>query len=269
MNKSFLLALSLAAAVSLNAAVYATVNGKDVTDEDLAPVLGGDATRINQLPSDAKKNLIDRIVERKLMIDEAKKSGIENDPEYTKSLQSVMDNVAVDIWMKKQFDAIKIDNKKTKDFYDKNKDKFVVPAQTKAKHILVNDEKKAKEIIKTLSSLKGDALTKKFVELAKAESIDRGSADNGGELGWFPQSQMVAEFSKAAFALKKGELTKTPVKTEFGYHVILKEDEKKTTTLGFDQVKKDIENQLRTEEFRVVIQKRAEELRNKAKVEYK
>ena len=92
---------------------------------------------------------------------------------------------------------------------------------------------------------------------------------NGGELGWFDESRMVPAFSKAAFALKNGTITIKPVKSEFGYHIILKEDSKAKTTVAYDKVKKNIEEQLRGEKFRSVMQEKMNELRKGAKVEYK
>ncbi|ANE35662.1 SurA-like chaperone / peptidyl-prolyl cis-trans isomerase [Campylobacter iguaniorum] len=269
MKKGLALALSLAAAMSLNAAVLATVNGQNITDEDLAPALGSHMSELEKIPAEMKKNLLDRVIERQLMVEQAKKDGINQDPEYKKAIADITDNVAVNIWMKKQFEGLKVDEKKVKDFYEKNKDKYVVPAQVKAKHILVASEKEAKDIIKSLNGLKGDALDKKFSQIAKEKSIDKSSAQNGGELGWFGESQMVPSFGKASFELKKGEMTKQPVQSEFGYHIILKEDSKPQTALAYDKVKGKIETQLKTDEFRNVMQKKVDELKKAAKIEYK
>ena len=171
--------------------------------------------------------------------------------------------------MKRIFDNVKVSENEISDFYNKNKAEFAVPAQVKAKHILVAAEKDANDVIAALKGLKGDALVKKFEELAKAKSTDQGSAENGGELGWFGQSQMVKPFADAAFALKKGEITAKPVKSNFGYHVILKEDSKAAGTIGLNEVKPQIEGNLKMEKFRNDIKKRGDELRAKAKVEYK
>ena len=171
--------------------------------------------------------------------------------------------------MKRIFDNIKVSEGEISDFYNKNKAEFAVPAQVRAKHILVATEKDANDIIAALKGLKGDELVKKFEELAKSKSTDQGSAANGGELGWFGQSQMVKPFADAAFALKKGEVTQKPVKSNFGYHVILKEDSKAAGTVGLNEVKPQIEGSIKMEKFRNDIKKRGDELRAKAKVEYK
>ena len=194
MKKGLFLALSLAASMSLNAAVLASVNGKDIKEEDLAPLLGGaHGGDFNKIPEQMKQQLIEMAINGELILEQAKKDGTNKTKEY------------------------KISNADVKAFYEKNKDTiFVSPAQVKAKHILVETQKEAEDIIAQLKGLKGDALTSKFIELAKTKSIDRGSAANGGELGWFDESRMVPTFSKAAFGLKNGAITIKPVKSEFG-----------------------------------------------------
>ncbi|WP_395020665.1 peptidylprolyl isomerase [Dongia sp.] len=90
--------------------------------------------------------------------------------------------------------------------------------ELRARHILVRDEAEAEEIIE---ELKGGA---DFAKLARSRSIDTTSGEAGGDLGWFSRNTMVQEFADAAFAMKPGEFSKVPVKTQFGYHVILVEE---------------------------------------------
>ena len=144
-----------------------------------------------------------------------------------------------------------------------------MPAQVRAKHILVADKATADNVLKDLKGLKGEALSKKFSEIATAKSIDKGSAQNGGELGWFGKSQMVPEFANAAFTMKNGEISKAPVQSQFGYHIILKEDSRNQSTLTFDRVKENIVNNLKAEKLRTQMQNKIESLRKSAKIEYK
>ena len=270
MNKILFASLSLAAALSLSAAEYATVNGTKVTDKDVAFKLAAmPGVTLEQLPKDTQKKVIDETINRKLLLDEAKKSGLDKSDEYKAALEELKNNLVLDLWMKRIFDNIKVSEGEISDFYNKNKAEFAVPAQVRAKHILVATEKDANDIIAALKGLKGDELVKKFEELAKSKSTDQGSAANGGELGWFGQSQMVKPFADAAFALKKGEVTQKPIKSNFGYHVILKEDSKAAGTIGLNEVKPQIEGNIKMEKFRNDIRKRGDELRSKAKVEYK
>lgn len=266
--KKSILALSLAAAFGLNAAVLATVDGNNVTDDDLLPLVGGKKENLNRVPADVKKKMIDGIIGRKLMLKEAKSSDIESDAEYKKALEALKDDLALDVWIKKQADAIKIGDADIKAFYDKNKDKFIIPAQVRARHILVQNQKEADDVLKALKGLKGDALTAKFSELANSKSIDKSTAKNGGELGWFGKSQMVPEFGDAAFALQTGELSKA-VKSQFGYHVILKEDAKAQNVVPYDKVKDDIAASLRREALGKEMDAKVNSLRSKAKIEYK
>ncbi len=108
----------------------------------------------------------------------------------------------------------------------------------------------------------------KFVELATTKSTGP-SGQGGGDLGWFAANQMVKPFADAAFALKKGEYTKTPGQTQFGYHVILVEDTKAAEKASFDMVKPQIENGLKMEKFRVEVATKAQKLRQGAKVTIK
>jgi len=125
----------------------------------------------------------------------------------------------------------------------------------KARHILVKTEGEAKTVIEKLK--KGE----KFEELAKTYSTGP-SKTKGGDLGWFSPNQMVPPFSAAVVALKKGEYTTTPVKTQFGWHVILLEDSRKKTPPAFESVKARIRSSLQMQE----IQKHIEELRKNATI---
>lgn len=250
--------------------VFAVVNGINITEFDVAPLLNGiPVDSFAKMPEDTKKHLLNRAIELRLLTEEAKKSDVATDPDYQKALEKAKDQIALNIYEKREFNKITVSDKEIGDFYTANKDKFFEPAQMKASHILVKDEASAKAIIKELSALKGDALAKKFVETAKTKSIEPIASQSGGELGWFAEEQMVEPFAKATKNLKKGELSKTPVKTQYGYHVILKEDSKDKRQLSQDEVKGYIEANLKNEKFQQQVSKRAEELRTKAAVEYK
>ncbi len=254
---------------SLYAVDYATVDGKKITDQDLKFILhslgGVDFTK---LPKDRQKKIIDQAIERRLLTNKAIKDGIEKDEIYKKTLESIKRDLALEIWMKKQYANVNATEKEVKDYYKKNADKFKRPEMVKARHILVKTEKEANEIIKDLKKAgSGKKLEDKFIALAKKKSVGP-SGKNGGELGWFDKKQMVKEFSKAAFSLKKGDFTKKPVKTQFGYHIIMVEDKKPAGKIEFDKVENSIISQIKLEKFKSNVQKMAKELRNKAKIKY-
>ncbi len=271
--KKRLISTAVAAVIAFGGAAYAKtyaeVNGQKITDQDLKFILhslGG--VDFSKLPKDRQKKIIDQAIERKLLSDKAIKEGIENDPVYKQTLESIKRDLALEIWMKKQYAGITVTEKEVKDYYNKNKDKFKMPELVKARHILVKSEKEAKEIINELKKAgKGKKLEEKFIELAKKKSVGP-SGKNGGELGWFDRKQMVKEFSDAAFKLKKGEFTTKPVKTQFGYHIIYVEDKKPAGVMPLDKVENSIIAQLKLNKFKEKVQKTAKELRSKAKIKY-
>lgn len=124
-----------------------------------------------------------------------------------------------------------------KEYFEKNKKAFSQQEEVKASHILVEDEKLAKDIIKKLD--KGED----FAELAKEHSID-GTKDKGGDLGYFGKGVMVEEFEKAAFSMKVGEYSKKPVKSQFGYHIIKVTDKQESKDAKFEDVKAEVKDAL-------------------------
>ena len=126
--------------------------------------------------------------------------------------------------------GLKVSDKELKEAYENYK------PEIKASHILVDDEKTAKEIKQKLDN------GAKFEDLAKEYSTDTASAEKGGDLGWFGQGKMVTEFEDAAYALNKGQIS-NPVKTEHGYHIIKLTDKKEKKS--FDDMKKDLEYQVK------------------------
>ena len=135
----------------------------------------------------------------------------------------------------------------------------MIPAEDEvdARHILVDSEDKAKEVVEKIN--KGDD----FAKLAVEYSSDPGSKADGGKLGYFSKGQMVKEFEDAAFALKKGEVSQ-PVKSKFGWHVIKIEDRRTKQPPAFDEVKGQIVNSLVQQKGQQV----AQDLRGKATIEY-
>jgi peptidyl-prolyl cis-trans isomerase C len=127
----------------------------------------------------------------------------------------------------------------------------------KARHILVKTEEEAKKLIAELDK-GGD-----FAKLANKNSLDAKESQNGGDLGWFVAGQMVAPFSEAVAKLEKGKYTETPVKTQFGYHIILREDSRAQTPPPLESVKEQLMPYLQ----RKKIQNMVETLRKQAKVE--
>ncbi len=248
--------------------ILATVDGKNITKQDAEQFVrtvsqGGD---YNQLAPEQKQMITERLIERELFAKAAEKDNIENNQEYKEALEKLKQELKVSIWMKTIMDNSVVSDSEAKDFYEKNKDKFKTPEGVHARHILVETEESAKELIAQLKTLKGEALKNKFIELAKSKSKDGASA-NGGDLGTFSKGQMVPEFEEAVFKLKEGEMTVAPIKTQFGYHVILVEEVKPESAVAFEDVKEKIIQTLKQKQFQTKLQEAAKELKAKAKIE--
>lgn len=266
--KKIIFMSSLAFMLLTNVAVaktFATVDGEAVTDEDVAALLRATPNvNFNQLPQEAQSKIIDQAIERKLLIKQAKKDKVQNTTEYKDALKNVQDELALEIWMRKKMQTIKVSDSEIQAFYNENKSKLMQPETIKARHILVDSEKEAKDIISQLNKA-GKNVGTKFAELAKEKSKDPSKA-NGGDLGWFSKEQMVPEFANVAFGLKAGEFNKTPAKTNYGYHVIYVEDKRPAQTAPLDQIKPQLEQTLRLRKFQEEVAKEGKVLRDKAKV---
>ena len=260
------LILALGAA-SLSAEVLATVNGKQVTTEDaniyVAQTQPG--ARYETLSADQKKMITDRLIERVLFIEQAKKEEIEKSPEYVRALERDKEELMVRTWITEQFRNTVISDSEAKAYYDKHPDEFKIPAQVHARHILLKDEKGAQSVLAQLKGLKGDALKKRFIALAKEKSTGP-TGPKGGDLGFFGPGQMVKPFNDAVFAMKKGEVSSKPVKTQFGYHVIYVEDLKPAKAIAYDEAKERIIGMLKQKTFSAKMAKTAAALKSKAKV---
>ena len=191
---------------------------------------------------------------RELLVREAKKSNLDKNADIKNQMdlagQTVLVRAYVSDWLKKN----PIPDSELRKEYDAIKSQMG-DKEYKVKHILVEKEDEAKDIIAQLQ--KGA----KFDELAK-QSIDPGSKDKGGDLGWASAGNFVKPFSDALTALAKGKYTETPVKSEFGYHVIELEDTRPLNAPAFEELKPRLLQQAQGEQ----INKMVEELRGKAKV---
>jgi len=269
-----LISAVLLSATVASAQTLVTVNGKAITQQDVdTELMQATQGRFNQLPKDRqdlfRQQVLKQLVGKELIYDDAKRSGITKSAEYKteyKKLESRMKKeLAIQVWQKKLLDSIKISQKELKNYYNKNKDEFNEKESVHARHILVKSEAEAKKIINQLKSLSGQKLKAKFIELAKKDSTGP-SAPNGGDLGYFSKGQMVPAFNDKVFSMKVGTITKKPVKTQFGYHIIYLEDKKPAMTRKFSEVKGFIEQRLKLEKFKAVMKQKMDALQKKAHI---
>ncbi len=265
MKKIVLSAITVfALTASLNAAdYYATVDGEKITKKDLELVLRNPNIDFDILPKDRKDKVIEQAIEKKILTKAALKSGIQKDENYKKALEKIKEDLALEIWMQNQFKNIKVTSKEQKDYYNNNKERFKQPANLEARHILLESEDDAKEVIKLLN--KASNKKEEFIKLAEKKSIGP-TASKGGYLGKFAENRMVPEFSAGAKALNVGQYSKTPVKTQFGYHVIFLESKEAEKTLEYEAVKDKINEFLLQDKFRNTISNQAETLKKEAKI---
>jgi len=243
--------------------VVAKIDGKKVTVKDVNNFLQGmtadNRIRLQDLPAQHVGQFVKQYVD--VMIIYKKAKSVEKNPQF----KALMKKMAVDYWLKQKLNNMKIADAEVKKFYEENKDiYFKTTPKVKARHIVVKDEKTAKNLINELKGLKGKALEKKFAELAKKYSTGPTKV-NGGELGWFDPKQMVQPFADAVNNMKTGELTLKPVKTRFGYHVILVEAKNNKNYMPLNEVKLQIIEYLKRERLQKEIQK----LKDSSKVDIK
>ena len=261
-------ALILSLGVStLSAEVLATVNDKPITTEDAQIYVAQTQpnSRYDTLPEDQKKMITDRLIERVLFIEQAKKEEIEKSPEYVQALERDKEELMVRTWITEQFRNTVVSDSEAKAYYEKQPEEFKIPAQVHARHILLKEEKSANDVLAQLKGLTGEALQKRFIELAKEKSTGP-TGPKGGDLGLFGAGQMVKPFNDAVFAMKKGDVSAKPVKTQFGYHVIYVEELKPAKAIPYDEAKERIIGMLKQKTFSAKMAKMAEALKSKAKV---
>ena len=238
-----------------NDAVLATVNGSAVYQSQVDQLLRQGLAQGAPDSPETRKVILDELISREVARQDAVKQGLEKRADVKQQVEQASNSILVNAFMQEFAKTHTPTNDQLKAEYDKIKGQ-IGDKQYNARHILVKTEKEAKDIIAQLN--KGA----KFEKLA-SKSLDKGSAARGGELGFNPPSAFVPPFAQALTSLKKGETTKTPVQTQFGWHVIRVDDIKPAP--GFEEVKKNLTPRVQQEELRKYI----EDLRTKAKIEYK
>ncbi len=259
---SFFIIASIAASAD---EILATVNGEGISKEDVNDfvVKSIPGATFSSLTDIQKKMVVNQMIDRRLFLEDAKRTEIQNSVEYQKALKKLQENLLLDYWMKMKVEEITILESEAKKYYFENAQKFLKPAAVKVRHILVATQEEALAIIAELEL--SSRLKEKFIALAHSESIGPSSV-NGGELDWFGYEQMVPEFSEAAFSLKVGTFTKKPVKTQFGYHIIYLEDKREEGVVPYESVKSNIVKSLRLIRFKTKLEKLSKKLRKTANI---
>jgi peptidyl-prolyl cis-trans isomerase C len=241
------------------APVVATVNGVALTRPEFdiyeKNLLRNE--KVQSLTAEQQNQVLDNLITMQVMAAQGVKDGLENDPDARANLALLHMRVMADAESQKFVKTTQPSDAELHAEYD-----TAVSQMDKneyhARHILVATKDQAEQVIKKLKS------GAKFEDIAKAQSTDTGSKNNGGDLGWFTTSRMVKPFADAVKNMKKGEIS-APVQTQYGWHVIQLEDTRDASPPPFDQVKQQLTDAI----LRKKLQAYVEDLKKQAKIERK
>ena len=261
MKKQFLMATAVAALMTLSAQGalaqnIAIVNGKAVPKARVDALAQQVAKSGRPVTPDMEGQLREEVIAREVFMQEAEKRGLSASDDFKVQMELARQAILIRELFADYQKKNPVADAELKAEYDK----FATAnggKEYKARHILVEKEADAKAIIASLK--KGG----KFEDIAKKQSKDPGSGAKGGDLDWANPSSYVPEFTEALLKLNKGQLSDTPVKSQFGYHVIRVDDIRTAELPAFEQVKPQIAQQMQQQKLAAF----QEELRSKAKVE--
>lgn len=261
MKKQFFLATAVAGLLVLGAQGVlaqnlAIVNGKAVPKTRLDALAQQVARSGRPVTPEMEGQLREEVIAREVFVQEAEKQGLSTSDDFKAQMELARQAILI----RELFTDYQKKNPVTDAELKAEYDKFAAAnggKEYKAHHILVEKEAEAKAIIASLK--KGG----KFEDIAKKQSKDTGSGAKGGDLDWANPSSYVPEFSAALLKLNKGQTTDTPVKTQFGYHIIRVDDVRAAKLPAFEEVKPQIAQQMLQQKLGAF----QEELRKKAKVE--
>ena len=248
-----------AASPASKTTVAATVNGAAITEERLDSIL---KRFTSQNPGQAdnpelRKMVLDQMIMQKLTAEEAIKKSYDKKSEVAEQLELTRQSVLSNAYLQDFVTHAQVSDADITAEYEKIKSQLASD-EFKARHILVEKEELAKDIIAKIKKN-----PKAFDGLAKQHSKDPGSKERGGDLGWFDPRAMVPEFGEAVATLEKGKMTEQPVHTKFGYHVIILDDKRHKKAPALDQIKPMLKQQLQQQ----AMKKMLDDLKAKAKIE--
>ena len=210
--------------------VVATVNDISIMESDISGFYNTLPPQYKQVPyAQIRGQLVERMIEQTLVADAARKQGLHKEPDVQQRIKAIQRSLLNEAYLSRIMKA-ELSDAKIRDAYQRSIALQPKREEVRARHILVKTKAEADAII---AQLKKGA---DFIKLAKEKSTGP-SGKTGGDLGFFADGQMVPPFSKAAFALDEGQITETPVKTQFGYHVIKVEDRRKSSVPPLEKVR--------------------------------
>ena len=215
--------------------ILANVGGIAITNADIDEFLAnlGQRGQAYNTP-EGRAAILNQVVANKLLLLDARKNLLEMEPEFKAQLAKFKENLLVSYATEKAIATVTVSDKEVEEYYNANSDRFMGEETVSASHILVATEEEAREIYGRIAS--GEST---FEEEALAHSTCPSKA-NGGNLGEFSKGQMVPEFDSAVFAMKIGEITSEPVKTQFGYHLIKLTAKNEAKVTPLDEIREEL-----------------------------
>ena len=237
--------------------VVATINGKPITDADLAVADSEIGSDMGSMPADQKRmSLVEFLIDNQLFAEAAEESKLDQGPAFESRLAYLKRRALRELYFDKIIKG-SVSDADARKLYDEQVQKLKPEEEAQASHILVATEAEAKDLKEKLKN-GGD-----FAALAKEHSKDPGSKDTGGDLGFFTRGQMVPQFEEAVFSMNKGDVS-DPVQTQFGWHIIKVVDKRTKAPPAFEVVKDRILQSMLLQKASTT----AVDLRSKAKIEY-
>lgn len=238
--------------------VLATIGEKEITNLDVENALKSldPYQAMHFQTEEGKKQLLEDLINQELFYIQAKEDQLHNDEDFKTEMKKIEENMLKQYAINKVLSNITLTEEEKKAFFEANKSKFNKPESASAKHILVDSEELANDI---LNKINNNEIT---FENAASEHSACPSKDAGGDLGYFTKGQMVPEFEDAVFNMKNGEVS-GPVKTQFGYHLIKLEDLQAGGESEYEEVKNEIERTLMYQKQNQVYTKELDNLKSK------
>lgn len=242
--------------------VLAVVNGREIKQSDVELLyanLGPNAAQYKG--EEGYKQLVEQLILEEMLYSDAKENKMDEAKEYQAALEQLKKSLLAQYLVSNLMSNIDVSEKEVEEYYNSNKNAFISGETVIASHILVETLEKANDILKEIN----DGLS--FGDAALKYSSCP-SKNSGGNLGQFGKGQMVPEFESAVFEMKIGEIS-SPVKTQFGYHIIQLNEKNESKELSLEEVKEDITNKIRFNKQSSVYTQKQNELKEKYPVEYK
>lgn len=239
--------------------VLARVNDEVITQDEFQAKIDRLPPYYRVLAREQKGKFLDELINEKLFLKEAYRSGINRNSEVKELIKEAHNKIIIAKFIEDEISrTAKVSDKDIEDFYLLHKKEFVAPARYKVSHILVSSEQQAEEVLNRLD--KGED----FAAIAKEVSIDP-SRTNGGDLGYFTEGQMIPDFESACFRLDVGQ-TSGIVKTQFGHHIIRLTDKKPAEARTLDEVSDQIRRRILDVKKMERLQDIIKKLRSRARI---